>query len=76
MSGDTLAVGAYFEDSAATGVNSDDPGPSNNSATNSGAAYVYWGPRPARTTRPFMCRIVLNLSAAGVRPVSVQRDHE
>lgn len=38
MSGDTVVVGADWEDSNATGVNGD---PSNNSATDSGAAYVF-----------------------------------
>jgi hypothetical protein len=38
LSGDTLAVGAYGEDSAAAGVNGD---PSNNSMADSGAAYVF-----------------------------------
>ncbi|MEO8427506.1 MAG: FG-GAP repeat protein [Verrucomicrobiota bacterium] len=38
VSGDTLVVGAYLEDSNATGVNGN---PSNNSATDSGAAYVF-----------------------------------
>ncbi len=38
ISGDTVVVGAYFEDSNATGVNGDQ---SNNSGTNSGAAYVF-----------------------------------
>ena len=38
LSGDTLAVGAEREDSAAKGVNKDD---TNNSAANSGAVYVY-----------------------------------
>lgn len=37
-SGDTLAVGAQIEDSAATGINGDQ---SDNSAENSGAAYVF-----------------------------------
>ena len=36
--GRTLAVGAYDEDSAATGVNNDQ---ADNSAESSGAAYVY-----------------------------------
>jgi hypothetical protein len=36
--GNTLAVGAFNEDSAATGVNGDQ---SSNSATNAGAAYVF-----------------------------------
>jgi trimeric autotransporter adhesin len=36
--GDTLAVGAYFEDSNATGVNGDQD---NNAASNSGAVYLY-----------------------------------
>ncbi|VAW40533.1 Type IV pilus biogenesis protein PilO, partial [hydrothermal vent metagenome] len=38
ISGDTLVVGAYHEDSDATGVNGDE---SNNSTKNSGAAYVF-----------------------------------
>jgi hypothetical protein len=40
MSGDTLVVGAYGEDSNATGINGNQ---ANNSAGNSGAAYVYAG---------------------------------
>jgi hypothetical protein len=38
LSGDTLAVGAKFEDSVATGVNGDD---SDNSVVSSGAVYVF-----------------------------------
>jgi len=38
LSGDTLAIGAMFEDSASTGVNGDQ---SDNNATDSGAAYVF-----------------------------------
>jgi T5SS/PEP-CTERM-associated repeat protein len=38
ISGDTIVIGAIFEDSNATGVNGDQ---SNNSGTNSGAAYVF-----------------------------------
>jgi hypothetical protein len=38
ISGDTVAVGAYAEDSASTGVNND---PINNNANHSGAVYVY-----------------------------------
>jgi hypothetical protein len=38
LSGNALAVGAWFEDSGATGINGDQ---TNNSATNSGAAYVF-----------------------------------
>ncbi len=38
ISGDTIVVGARFEDSAGVGVNADE---SNNSAANSGAAYVF-----------------------------------
>ena len=38
ISGDTIAVGAYGEDSNATGVNGDQ---SNNAAEDSGAAYVF-----------------------------------
>ncbi len=37
VSGDTVVVGAYLEDSSTTGVNSTP----NNSATDSGAAYVF-----------------------------------
>lgn len=38
LPGDSLAVGAPQEDSAATGINGDQ---TNNSAVNSGAVYVY-----------------------------------
>jgi hypothetical protein len=38
ISGDTVAVGAYWEDSSATGVNGDQ---TNNSGWGSGAAYVF-----------------------------------
>jgi hypothetical protein len=38
LSGDTLAVGATFEDSAATGINGNQ---NNNSAVTAGAAYVF-----------------------------------
>jgi hypothetical protein len=38
ISGDTVVVGAYYEDSNTTGVNG---GQSNNSAWNAGAAYVF-----------------------------------
>jgi len=38
LSGDTLAVGAFLEDSAATGIDGDQ---ADNSAENSGAVYVY-----------------------------------
>ena len=38
MSGDTIVVGTPFEDSNATGINGDQ---SNNSASSSGAAYVF-----------------------------------
>ena len=38
ISGDTIAVGAYGEDSAATGINGDQ---TNNSANGSGAVYVF-----------------------------------
>lgn len=38
ISGDTVVVGAYFEDSSATGVNGDQ---ANNNAQDSGAAYVF-----------------------------------
>lgn len=38
ISGDTIVVGAYFEDSAAVGVGSNE---SDNSAANAGAAYVF-----------------------------------
>ena len=40
ISGDTVVVGASLEDSAATGVNGNQ---ADNSATNSGAAYVFNG---------------------------------
>ena len=38
LSGDRLVVGAYFEDSTATGIDGDQ---SNNSASNAGAAYLF-----------------------------------
>ena len=38
MTGDTLAVGAYKEDSSATGINGNQ---ADNSAANSGAVYAY-----------------------------------
>jgi hypothetical protein len=38
ISGDTVVVGAYYEDSSATGVNGN---PSSNTSADSGAAYVY-----------------------------------
>jgi len=38
LSSDTLVVGAFYEDSKATGVNGDQ---ADNSASNSGAAYVF-----------------------------------
>jgi len=38
--GDTVAIGAPFEDSAATDVNGTNPGASDNSAADSGAVYV------------------------------------
>lgn len=38
VSGDTIVVGARFEDSSATGVNGDG---TNNNASNSGAAYIF-----------------------------------
>jgi hypothetical protein len=38
ISGDTIVVGAYLEDSSATGVNGDQ---TNNGVTNGGAAYVF-----------------------------------
>lgn len=40
MSGNTVVVGAAFEDSSTTGINGDQ---SDNSAVNSGAAYVFTG---------------------------------
>lgn len=40
ISGDTVVVGAYLEDSDATGVNGDQ---SNNNAADSGTAYVFAG---------------------------------
>ncbi|MCF6257475.1 MAG: hypothetical protein L3J98_12085 [Gammaproteobacteria bacterium] len=39
--GNTLAVGAFVEDSAATGVSSDGSGENDNTARGSGAAYVF-----------------------------------
>jgi trimeric autotransporter adhesin len=39
--GDTLAVGALGEDSAATGVDNTSPGPADGSASDSGSAYIF-----------------------------------
>lgn len=39
--GDTLAVGAYAEDSNATGISTDGTGESDNSAGSSGAVYIF-----------------------------------
>lgn len=39
--GNSLAVGAFDEDSAATGIDGSTPGQSDNTWTNSGAAYVF-----------------------------------
>jgi hypothetical protein len=39
--GNTLAVGADFEDSAATGINNTSPGQADNTAADSGAVYVF-----------------------------------
>jgi hypothetical protein len=44
LSGDSVIVGAISEDSNATGINGDG---SNNSASGSGAAYIYASPPPA-----------------------------
>lgn len=41
LSGDTIVVGANWEDSSATGVNSGSTGEADNSSPNSGAAYVF-----------------------------------
>lgn len=41
ISGDTIAVGTGFEDSAATGVNGAAPGQGDNSMTSAGAVYVF-----------------------------------
>ena len=41
LSGDTLAVGARYEDSDATGVSTTTPTTANNSANDSGAVYVF-----------------------------------
>jgi hypothetical protein len=41
LSGDTMIVGAPGDSSAATGVNTADAGPSSDTASNSGAAYVF-----------------------------------
>ncbi|MBS1790757.1 MAG: putative Ig domain-containing protein [Acidobacteria bacterium] len=47
VSGDTVVIGAYWEDSNATGVNGNQ---ADNSATNSGAAYVFYTPPMVVTT--------------------------
>jgi hypothetical protein len=48
VSGDTVVVGAHYEDSSTTGVNSTP----NASASNSGAAYIFTGLAP--TTAPIV----------------------
>jgi hypothetical protein len=57
ISGDTIIVGAPSEDSNATGVNGDD---ADNSATNSGAAYVF-----VRTSGVWSQRAYLKASNGG-----------
>lgn len=58
LSGDTLVVGAYLEDSNATGVNGNQ---ANNSATNAGAAYVF-----VRTGETWTQQAYLKASNAGL----------
>lgn len=58
MSGDTLVVGAWFEDSNATGVNGDQ---SNNGFPDSGAAYVF-----VRTGTTWSQQAYLKASNSGV----------
>lgn len=41
ISGDTIAVGAYFEDSNQTSITNGSPAPANEGATNAGAVYVF-----------------------------------
>ena len=51
VSGDTMVIGAYQEASSATGVNGDQ---SDNSATNSGAAYVFVRSGTNRTHQAYL----------------------
>ncbi|MBL8803181.1 MAG: FG-GAP repeat protein [Planctomycetes bacterium] len=51
ISGDTVVVGAFNEDSAATGVNGD---PNSNAANNSGAAYVFVRSGPTWTQQAYL----------------------
>ena len=60
VSGDFVVVGATEEDSNATGVNGDQ---TNNSATNSGAAYVF-GP-------PLLVPPLLSIVQSGVSQVTL-----
>ena len=57
LSGDTLAVGAYLEDSAATGVGGDQ---SDDTATDSGAVYVF-----RRTGTAWLQEVYLKASNTG-----------
>ncbi|TGL57063.1 hypothetical protein EHQ59_00060 [Leptospira kemamanensis] len=41
ISGDTIAVGAYFEDSSQTSITNGSPAPANEGATDAGAVYVF-----------------------------------
>ena len=58
--GSTLAVGAYGEASNATGVHTDNSGQSDNSASSSGAVYVF-----ARTASTWTQRAYVKASSAG-----------
>jgi hypothetical protein len=49
ISGDLVGVGAYWEDSDATGINGD---PDNNSASQSGAAYIFGNAPPTPPSVP------------------------
>ena len=66
LSGGTAVVGGWGEDSAAVGVNGDQ---NDNSATNSGAAYVFSG-LPMRPPNLVIERINGNVRVAWPRPAS------
>ena len=54
VAGNTLAVGAQLESSAATGVNSTNPGQSDNTAPKSGAAYIFVRSGPTWTQQAYV----------------------
>jgi hypothetical protein len=68
ISGDTIVVGAAYEDSNATGVNGNQL---NNSAGQSGAAYVFTGARPSVPVAPRILSLARDLSGVIHLPIEV-----